>query len=187
MGVTKGVSPFGPMDRPQDLLEFLRRHDTEEEAAPPEQAQREPAPGTIQGGGRLTLTQRQLQIAGVMVALGLALAFLLGMAFGGSGPEPAAVGPAGNAWVIRAISYPDVERQMQATRETESWLNAQGLGQATMIRIRSKEQLVVVLGAWLEDPSGDPAVQRLLKRVRNLDWKGKKPFDGAYIWQIALR
>ena len=175
------------MDKPQDLLEFLRRHETEEEAAPTEPARRGPAPDSVRRGGRLTLTQRQVQIAGVMVALGLTLAFLLGMALGDSEPQRAAGAPAGNAWVIRAISYPDVERQMQAVRETERWLNAQGLGQATMIRIRSKEQLVVVLGAWLEDPSGDPAVKRLLDRVRNLDWKGKRPFDGAYIWQIALR
>ncbi len=173
------------MNKPQDLLEFLRRHD-EEEAAP-ESVDREPAPDTAQVGGRLTLARSQLQIAGAMVALGLVLAFLLGMAFGEGERQPAALGPTGNAWVIRAISYPDVERQMQAVRETERWLNAQGLGQATMIRIRSKEQLVVVLGAWLEDPSGDPAVKRLLDRVRNLDWKGKRPFDGAYIWQIALR
>ena len=175
------------MDKPQDLLEFLRRHDTDEEAPPQEPVRREPAPDTAQRGGRLTLTRRQVQIAGAMVALGLALAFLLGMAFGEGEPQPAAGGPTGNAWVIRAISYPDIERQMQAARETESWLDAKGLGQATMIRIRSKKQLVVVLGAWLENPSGDPAVQRLLERVRNLDWRGKKSFDGAYIWQIALR
>lgn len=174
------------MNKPQDLLEFLRRQDAEEEALSPEPVLPEQAE-TPQEGGRLTLTRIQVRIAGVMVALGLVLAFLLGMALGGGESQPAAASPTGNAWVIRAISYPDSARHMQGARETESWLNAQGLGQANMIRIRSKEQLVVVLGAWLEDPSGNPAVLRLLERVQNLDWKGKKPFHGAYVWQIALR
>ena len=36
-------------------------------------------------------------------------------------------------------------------------------------------------------PTEDLAAQNLLQRVQNLDWKGEKPFHGAFLWQISVR
>ena len=54
-------------------------------------------------------------------------------------------------------------------------------------KLNKVTMLVVVLGAWLENPERDPQVQEFVKRVRNLDRGGKKPFYTAGIWQITLR
>ncbi len=191
------------MTKPRDMLEFLRRYDEDEnedetgvpvvaaQTRAPARPRRVKRPEKFDGPDTdlLVVTRRQIMISGGAGIGVMILAFLLGLAASGGDPaeERARVASPATSWVIRAITYDDSPANLAKARETERWLTAKGLGQVTLRRIPSDSQVVLVLGAWLENPERDPQALKLLRTVRDLDRRGKKPFDGAGIWQITLR
>ncbi len=173
------------MNKPNDILEFLRR---QAEPDPPQEAPKDASRPEENSDLTLRLTRRQQAIAGAVAVLALFLAGLIGAAVGGSGPDSAAAAASpAKVWVIRAVSYKDNETNRVRAREVAQWLERRGLGQATLRRLPKQGLLVVVLGAWLENPVEDLAAQKLVQRVQNLDWNGEKPFHGAFLWQISVR
>jgi len=174
------------MNKPNDILEFLRgQAEPKPEPEPPKSGSRPPEASDL----TLHLTRRQQIIAGAVALLALLLAGLIGSTLAGTGPDAAAATASAHAkvWVIRAVSYRDTEANRVRAREIAQWLERRGLAQATLRRLPKQNLLVVVLGAWIENPVEDLAAQKLVRRVQNLDWKGDKPFHGAFLWQISVR
>lgn len=165
--------------KPQDLLEFFRRA-TEEPAAPA--AEPEPTEAPEPALRRMVLVRpSQILVAGVAALLLVVLAFLVGRAAAGR-PEAAGTG----VWVIRAITYSDTENGRLAAKVLTEDLRRQGIVDVTVEPIPSREQLVVAVGAWLEDPTRNARASELRDRVRALkDPRGATPFQNADYWRIV--
>jgi hypothetical protein len=166
--------------KPQDLLEFFRRA-TEEPAAPA--AEPEPPVAPEPPLRRMVLVRpSQIVVAGVAALLLVVLAFLVGRAATAGRPEAAGTG----VWVIRAITYSDTENGRLNAKVLTEDLRRQGIADVTVEPIPSREQLVVAVGAWLEDPTRNAGASELRDRVRALkDPRGATPFQNADYWRIV--
>jgi len=175
------------MQKPQDLLEFLRRANREA----PAEAEREPAaPAKVleRTTRMLVLRRSQVVVASVAAGLLLVLAFLLGLGLGGGGGESTetvtVAGPP--VWTIRAATFSDTEKGRFAAKVMAGDLRRRhDIRQVVIQPIPSRSQLVVVVGAWLEHPHDDRFANDLLKKIKDIpDVNGDKPLADAIFWRI---
>ncbi|MGQ0614912.1 MAG: hypothetical protein ACT4PV_14345 [Planctomycetaceae bacterium] len=179
--------------KPQDMLEFLRRQNAEENV-PPEgalteaaaTAARTPAEPLEPTARVLVLRRSQVVVSCIAGGLLLLLVFLVGLRTGQArSPNSPAASPAGAPlpfWVIRVVTYKDSEQGWADARRVKAAL--QEFGQVTFHKIVSTQDLVVALCSWLEDPREDRAARELLERVRTLEVAARRDFGGAHYWQI---
>ena len=179
--------------KPSDLLEFLRSSPSGEAAEPSPDAQepearRAPAPPSsephLEKTPRMVVLRRsQVVVASVAVAFGIILAFLLGLAAASPGDSlPAAIGA--RVWGLRIITYNDTESGRRQALATKKALQARKLEEVTLQRVPSRGEIVVMLGAWLTDPTDDLGQRELLATVKKLQQGGKIAFPDAYLWSI---
>jgi len=170
--------------KPQDLLEFLRRSSPEDRAPAlrPDSA----APSSLEPTPRILVLRRsQLVVAGIVTALALALAFLLGTALGGGGEEGSAAGVSG-PWVIRVVTYQDTEEGRKMAKIVEAKLEQLHIGEVSLQYIASQSKVVVTIGAWIHPPQRIAAAKELRRKIRDLSDSrtGTPPFQDADFWRI---
>jgi len=165
--------------KPSDLLEFLRQsHDDEPAPVRPDPAPERTVP-------MLVLRRSQATVAGVAAGLAMILLFLLGLGRGGGGEEPAASAIGQRVWGIRVVSYKDTERGRNDARITQNQLQQLDLDEVTLQRIGSQGLIVVMVGAWLNNPKDNSRAQTILAKVQNLLARGKnRAFPDAQFWSI---
>lgn len=169
---------------PQDMLEFLRRQTGGPETPPLEPERPAEAPPPMERTPRMLVLRRsQAIVAGVAALLLVLLAFLVGRAAGTRGALEA--GEARTVFVIRAITFPDSEQGRADARRVANALAA--VDQVTLhalARDGGQRDVVVAVGAWLQDPKDDPHARAALERVRATEIAGKRDLASAYFWQI---
>jgi len=177
--------------KPSDILDFLRNASSEPEPvspaappdAPPQTRPDRSDPGPHKSPRMLVLRRSQVMVASVAVGLVVILAFLLGMAATSTDDRvPALLGV--RVWGIRAITYNDTKSGRMQASATKKALQARNLEEVTLQRVRSKGEIVVMLGAWLTDPTDNRRQKELLATVRKLQQRGKMAFPDAYLWSI---
>lgn len=171
--------------KPQDILEFLRRKP--EQRGPSAPTEGPPPEDGLESTPRLLLVRKsQIVVAGLIAGLSLVLAFLIGMAFGGGDEAPAPATETLGPWVIRAISY-DNDAQGRATaKNVQEQLSALG-HEVTIQTLAGQSNVVVTVGAWVQNPQRSEKARRLLQEIQAITEKKKPkktPFRSAYFWQI---
>jgi hypothetical protein len=162
--------------KPQDLLEFFRRSGDASNVVD--------LPVEKPSGPRVMILRRSQVIVGAAcAALGLLLAFLLGLALGGDGSGPAPVDNrvSSGIWTLRVITYDNTERGRQNAKQVMSQLERLDLGdEVGYRRDPANGKVIVILGAWLKRPAGDKRADALKKRVNEIpDINKKLPFESA--------
>jgi hypothetical protein len=155
------------------MLEFFRRSAPEQEGAPlPPQLEAMPR--------MLVLRRSQAVVVLAAAAAALVLAFLLGLALGGSKGDGA--GP--EVYVIRAADYPAGEQGQTHARKMKEQLEKLDLGEEVHV-LESGDLTVVAVGSWLSNPVGRKDALALRDKLRAVkDANKATPFADAEFWPM---
>lgn len=147
------------MNKPRDMLEFLRRTSGGETAPVQPESRLEKAPRV------LVLRRTQVMVAAASVGMGLLLAFLLGMAVAGDGgQEP--------EYVIRAASFSSetvansVKKQLERHGFGPVQVEADGGGSVVTVKADSRDVLERIRGIKDSRTGEAPFRDAALLRVR---------------------
>jgi len=163
------------VNKPRDMLEFFRRSAPEQVEAPP--------PPQLQPTTRMLVLRRsQAVVVLVAGAATLVLAFLLGLAFGGSGGG--ATGP--EVFVLRAADYAAGEEGRSHARKMKEEIEKLDLGEEVQVLdVESEGRTVVAVGSWLTNPVGRKEAIALREKLRAVkDATKATPFAGAEFWRM---
>jgi len=151
------------------MLEFFRRTAPEQADAPSSA----PPPSLEPTPRMLVLRRSQAIVAIAAAGAALVLAFVLGLAIGGSGETPAGI------YVLRVVSR-DADAQGRAyARQVKEQIEKLDLGEEVSV-LESDGRAVVVVGSWFSNPEGRKEARALRDRLRAVrDATQATPFSDA--------
>ena len=134
----------------------------------------------------MVFRRSQVIVAATAAGLGIILAFLIGMASGGEGGEPAETFGKVGVYTIRVIAYDNTETGQIRAKTLKGQLEQPGWDEVLIERLDRDGKLLVTIGSWVSNPNTNKEAVALREKVRALRTQGssKLQFEEAYFVRI---